>query len=335
MQRDRRATPRLWLCRVGVSALVVSLLAHPLLPHPELGQQPGDYIRVDVKLVLLEATVWNSAGETLDNLQREDFILFEGGIQQPIAHFSRDELPLAVTLVIDTSGSMAPYMEPLRKAALAALDRLKPEDRVALFTFTSGAKLRAPLTRDKELVARQIRRFHGGGETNIREGLHRAARYLREQAPQERRVILLVSDNLSDSIASHSPEETLQELLEADAALYNIKIVNWSQVGMPREVLLKMDLVELPKLVALTGGTLVNVHNLEGLPPACVALIALLKSRYTLGFYPGHEVDGKFHKLSLSLQPSFGEKNHEYHILSKDGYYATTRVSPVPRRKLN
>jgi len=38
------------------------------------------------------------------------------GIEQEIRHFSRDELPLGVGLVIDRSGSVAPVLQQLRRA---------------------------------------------------------------------------------------------------------------------------------------------------------------------------------------------------------------------------
>ena len=65
------------------------------------------------------------------------------GAQQQVAHFSRDQLPLAVALVVDLSGSIQPFLRPLRYATLTALKTLKPEDQVALITdgrFSGGTR---------------------------------------------------------------------------------------------------------------------------------------------------------------------------------------------------
>ncbi|MFQ5695922.1 MAG: hypothetical protein ACE5HB_08030, partial [Terriglobia bacterium] len=80
----------------------------PGLPPPPVESGDGYRLRVDVRLVMVDAVVQNHRGQALDDLTREDFRLFEDGIEQSIRLFSRAELPLAVALVVDQSGSVAP-----------------------------------------------------------------------------------------------------------------------------------------------------------------------------------------------------------------------------------
>src|SRR2546422_3732392 len=68
-----------------------------------MGPRRGRAIRVDVSLVLLDATVKDKAGRVMGALKQEDFVLDEDGVPQQVAHFSRDQLPLAVALVGDRS----------------------------------------------------------------------------------------------------------------------------------------------------------------------------------------------------------------------------------------
>ena len=101
-------------------------------------QQPsGPVIRREVDLVLVEAVVRDSAGRPMKGLKQDEFFLYEEGVQQEIAHFSQDQLPLAVALVVDQSGSIKPFLRPLQYASLTALRTLKPEDQVALFVFSN------------------------------------------------------------------------------------------------------------------------------------------------------------------------------------------------------
>src|SRR5579871_1853380 len=104
-------------------------------------------IQVDVNLVLLDATVKNKAGEIMANLKKDDFQVREDGATQKLDVFSRDELPLDVALVLDLSDSIGPFLGPLRDAASTALGALKPDDQVALFTFSTEAQLVTPFTK--------------------------------------------------------------------------------------------------------------------------------------------------------------------------------------------
>ncbi len=120
----------------------------------------------------------------------------EDGVVQKLDVFSRDELPLNVALVLDLSDSIGPFLGPLRDAATIALAALKPEDEVALFTFSTEAELRVPLTKDKNKIADQFNTFRAGGATNINDGIFVAAEYLLTRPPNGRRVIILISDDV-------------------------------------------------------------------------------------------------------------------------------------------
>ena len=188
-------------------------------------------IKKEVRLVLVEATVKDKGGKAMKVLKQDDFLLYEEGQQQEIAHFSQDQLPLAVAMVVDLSGSIQPFLRPLRYASIAALKALKQEDEVALFTFTGTVDRRVDLTRDKLAVSDQIEFFEAEGGTNINDALYQAARYLREEAPAARRVIVLVSDNVP-TVGGESPERVLTEALEADAAIYGLKVPGRNPRGL-------------------------------------------------------------------------------------------------------
>lgn len=123
---------------------------------PSASELKGYKIHSDVNLVLVDVTIRNSQGKILDNLKQEDFHLFEDGKEQKIQHFSRDELPLALALVVDRSGSVAPFLNELRHAAYETLRQLKPGDEVALFTFAHDVERLEDLTTDRQRIADSI-----------------------------------------------------------------------------------------------------------------------------------------------------------------------------------
>src|SRR5271170_1211494 len=153
----RRKAPRVLVC-------VLFFPVFFCFPSPAQ-ESDQSVIHVDVGLVLLDTTVKTRAGQIMGNLKKEDFEVREDGVPQKLDIFNRDELPLSVALVLDLSDSIGPFLGPLRQAANTALSALKPEDEVALFTFSTEAQLRAPFTKDKSQIAQQINAFKVGGAT--------------------------------------------------------------------------------------------------------------------------------------------------------------------------
>jgi Ca-activated chloride channel family protein len=293
----------------------------------ERQQEQIPTIRREVRLVLVEATVKDKGGKVMKILKKEDFQVYEDGQPQEIAHFSQDQLPLAVAMAVDLSGSIKPFLRPLRYASVAALKALKGEDAVALFTFSTEVDRRVELTKDKLAVSDQIESFEAGGGTNINGALYDAARYLREEAPAARRVIVLVSDNVP-TVASIRAGEVLDEALEADAAIYGLKVPgrNPPLAAMGARMASHGSFVNVKHVTEETGGEILEVEKEGSLFLAFQALIERLKTRYTLGFYPTKKTqDGKLRKIEVRLQPSFGAKGKDYTIVAKKGYYPATK----------
>src|SRR5665213_1006365 len=185
-------------------------------------------IRVDVNLVLVDATVKAKDGQIMSTLKKDDFEVREDGVLQKLDVFSRDELPVNVALVLDLSDSIEPFLAPLRDAAKVALGALKPEDEVALFTFSTEAQMRRPLTKDKNSIADQINTFEARGATNINDGIFSAAEYLLKQPPNGRRVIILISDDVGTDAGGQGTRDIVTEAIAADAVLYNLKIPGYN-----------------------------------------------------------------------------------------------------------
>ena len=311
----------LWRNTLRLSSLIVfSAFA---VRTPSRAQTPDQgVIRVDVNLVLLDATVKTKAGQIMADLKKEDFEVREDGVPQKVEVFSRDELPLNVALVLDLSDSIGPFMSPLRDAAATALAALRPEDEVALFTFSTEAVLRVPFTNDKSKIADQISGFHVGGATNINDGIFVAAKYLLSTPPRGRRVIILISDDVGTSAGGQGTHDIVTEAIAADTVLYNLKIPGYNPPGTLFAASMVPGLVNIRKVMDQTGGEIFDVRDVVNLDAVFRALIARIKTRYTLGYYTmATGAEGKPHKLDVHLASSFGKKGHDYVVLAKSGYY--------------
>jgi len=279
-------------------------------------------IRVNVNLVLVDATVKTKAGQIMPDLKRGDFELREDGTVQKLEVFSRDELPLNVALVLDLSDSIEPFLGPLRDAAATALGALKPEDQVALFTISTDAQLSMPLTKDKLSIADKINTFEARGATNINDGIFVAADYLLKTPPTGRRVIILISDDVGTSAGGQGTRDIVTEVVAADTVLYNLKIPGYNPWSTRMAAAMVPGLVNIGKVMDATGGELFDVQDVKHLDEVFQALIRRIKRRYTLGYYTmANQAEGKPHKLDVRLAPSFGKKGRDYTILAKSSFY--------------
>jgi Ca-activated chloride channel homolog len=261
--------------------------------------QPDFTFRTNTVLVTVEAVVRNEKGGFVGHLRAEDFVVYDNGVAQEIVSFSREELPLAVALVVDRSPSVQPYMPQLRAAALTALQRLKPEDQVTLFSFDMNPAQFTELSQDREYLAEMIGRIPGGVGTDIYDALYDAARYLHEKAPDRRHAIILISDNYQSVQSVNSTREVLQEMLEAGATLYSIKTRGDNPGQSGRE-----NPEVVARLARETGGQVLNAESVTHLPEALDAVILNLRQGYTLGFTPSTtDEEGSFHKLEVRLNP--------------------------------
>jgi len=100
-------------------------------------KDPIDVVKVNTDLVVFDVQVIDKqTGRVVGNLNKEDFELSDNGVKQQISYFSRDELPLSIILLLDVSASVRPIIHDIRDGALNALQRLKPDDQVAVMAFS-------------------------------------------------------------------------------------------------------------------------------------------------------------------------------------------------------
>lgn len=283
---------------------------------------PQSAVHISVNLVMVDATVKTKDGQIMANLKKSDFEVLEDDVVQNLEVFSRDELPLNLAIVLDLSDSMEPFLQPLRDSMTSALAALKPEDQVALFTFSSHVQLRVFLTDDKARIARYISTSPAGGATNINDGLYVAAKYFFNAHPNGRRVIILISDDVGTSAGGENTLKIIAESLEADAGVYNLTVPGYNPPEVIRGAHNISGLVDVRRVLEQTGGENFKVEDVAHLDAAFRDLIARIKTRYTVGYYARANKPGpKLHRLEVRLAPSFGKKGRDYFIVAKNGFY--------------
>jgi Ca-activated chloride channel homolog len=328
---DRRRATRPVLKRRPSEA---SVEASPPVPEPEVpvpaakvpeGSSTGADFSVRVQMVLVDAVIRDKSGRMMETLKKEDFSVYEDDVLQELQSFSRDELPLAVAVLVDRSGSVAPYLSELRRIATRALQQLKPSDEVALFSFANTVDRLVDLTPDRRRIADAIAHINGGGSTNINDAIFECAAYLRRMATERRHAIIMVSDNQATVNSRAGQGEVIREVLETDTVLYSIKTHGVSDpltIDLPSLILGGDDVT---KIARESGGEVLNASSVSSLDSVLSAVISRLRTRYALGYAPSNPAAGVFHSITVRLTDKFGKPGKDYFVLSRRGYYSVTK----------
>ncbi|MEW6734657.1 MAG: VWA domain-containing protein, partial [Acidobacteriota bacterium] len=314
-------------------------------------EQDSTEIKVQVDLVVTDAlVVQQRTGKVIDDLTENDFTLYEEGVKQQISHFSKDTLPLSIILLIDRAGCLDPFNDKVRRATLAALESLKPEDEVALMAFSQSSELIVDFSRKRDLIADAITNLpdHGHGNHCFNTAFYDAAQHMRNaNNPNGRRVIIMITAvtkgpkcEPSDKIVLHEllesgsvvcgliPSSILQRMENAVAHIPPIEVIN----GIPSPSILLGGLgalrpFNLNKLAEETGGEVVKTKVPE-LDVTFNNLVRRLRTRYSLGFVSSNpNFDGRYRKLKLAVSPNTKKRYGNIAVKTRHGYIATRRTS--------
>src|SRR5215510_11384193 len=97
-------------------------------------------VRVDTTLVTVPVVAMDRGGKFVPGLTKEDFHIYEKGVEQEITFFLSAEEPITVALMLDVSDSAESHLEEIKDAAIAFVDQLRPDDQVSVIAFDSGLR---------------------------------------------------------------------------------------------------------------------------------------------------------------------------------------------------
>lgn len=288
--------------------------------------------RSGAREVLVDVSVRDGKGHLLPELKRSDFRLFADGVERPISGFWFDESPIAVALVVDSSISMTLYIRDMQRTAEAVLSKLKPQDKVALFALDQSVDRLEDLTTDRKRVAAKIGRVpfmlnpapcegHGVPCTDVVNALFVATLYLKRNAPEMRRVIILVSDNVAGT-SMVGPDRVFRDQDELiDTALQTETVIYDLAVGTaPRpcaQAVSCAHVISMDKITRETGGEMIRASSAGKM---LEEVVQALRKRYLISFKPAQrEPDGRTHTISLQLTSRF-ERPATYTIRHRRSY---------------
>jgi Ca-activated chloride channel family protein len=256
-----------------------------------------------VDLVSLSVTVSEPSGRFVTDLAPEQFSVFEDGARQDVAYFSHTNLPVALSLLLDSSASMEDRLATAQEAAAGFARRLRPQDLGQLIDFDREVSVRQGFTNDGALLEQAIRRTVAGGSTSLYNAIYIALRELKKvRAANEqdvrRQAIVVVSDG--EDTSSLVPYEQVLDLAKrSETAIYSIGLRTKGE--LLERGFREADFV-LRQLAQETGGRVFFPARIEDLAGVYTLIADELASQYSLGYVSKNpKRDGTWRRIAVRV----------------------------------
>jgi Ca-activated chloride channel homolog len=309
------------------------LVAVPTLAKPPQQKalhpgQAGTYrLKIDVDMVVLNATVLNSKGALVSGLGREDFQVYEDGVQQQISQFSHEDIPVTVGLVVDNSGSMGPKIDDVVAAALAFARSSNPKDQMFVVNFNEhvsfGLPRDMPFTDKTPQLQVALSTIQARGMTALYDALAAALEHLKK-GDRDKKVLIVVSDG-GDNASKHKLDQIMALAGQSDAIIYTLGLFDENDKDSNPGV--------LKQFAKATGGETFLPDSLKKVVPICERIAQDIRNQYTITYAPTNRTqDAKYRTIEVkAAAPGRGRLS----VRTRTGYSLPSKPQPGPAVSAN
>jgi Ca-activated chloride channel homolog len=290
-----------------LSALALLISFAPLDARQMVDARTKNF-RSASELVTTPVTVRDAEGRLVTTLEQKDFTIEEDGVAQPITMFTRERVPVSLSLAVDISDSMrGQRMLDARGALAHFLDRLlAPEDEASLIGFNHEARLFHGWAIDRGNMRTRLDEMRPSGGTAMYDAID-VSLPLFESRQHQRAAIVLVSDG-ADTASDTTPTVLKQKLNRSDVFLYAIGIDSLDARNSTR-----INPFTLQELTGQGGGYTEIVRSADELGPATQRIAEELNNQYMLGYTPTKKADGRYHTVRVKVS------NEAYRVRARRG----------------
>jgi Ca-activated chloride channel family protein len=261
-------------------------------------------LRVDIDLVLVNATVTDSQNNLITDLTAGNFQIWEDKVEQKIEYFSTEDAPLSLGIIFDVSHSMEKKIDVAREAAATFLQTGSIEDEYFLVEFSSRARLAEDFTTDISRLRDRLAFAPAEGTTAMYDAVYLGLNKVKS-GQNPRKALLLITDG-EDNHSRYSRGDIHELARESDVQIYIIDLGR-ALVG---------------ELAEITGGRSYR-GSVDDLEDICEKISLELRNQYVLGFASTNlNKDGKWRKLQIRAVPPPGMSR--LNVRTRSGYYAPT-----------
>ncbi len=280
---------------------------------PESGQDDsGRFVfKKQVQEVVLHATVVDETGRLVTGLDRSAFSIYVNGTLEPITSFRREDVPVAMGIVIDNSGSMRDKREQVNRAVLNLIRASNPQDEIFVVNFNQTPYLDQDFTSDVNLLQTALHQVSTRGSTALYDAVVASAVHLQHNPRLTKKVLLVITDG-QDNMSRETLQEAIRKLQpNKGATVYAI--------GLTDEGLTRTGRDALQNLATSTGGVAFFPQGLDDVNSITRSVAHDIRSQYTLAFKPGNASPQKgYQAIRVDAR---GPNKSRLTVRTRNGYY--------------
>jgi Ca-activated chloride channel homolog len=279
----------------------------------KLNDQGVFVFRKDVDEVLLHATVIDDKQHIVTTLDRGAFTVFEDGKPQNIISFHHVDIPVAMGIVIDNSGSMREKRSKVNQAALNLVRSSNPKDEVFVVNFNDEYYLDQDFTNDLLKLKEALEKIDARGGTALYDAVVASAEHLKRFARLEKKVLFVVTDG-EDNASNETLEQAVKHLQEENGpSVYAIGILGDEE--HPKRARKALDII-----AQHTGGIAFFPKTLDEVDAISKSVANDIRNQYAIGYKPTKpRAEGGFRQIRVEAKA----KGHgKMMVRTKSGYYA-------------
>jgi len=283
----------------------------PSISPIQSSEDQGRFVfKKQVQEVVLHATVVDETGRLVTSLDRSAFSIFQNGQPETVSSFRREDIPVAIGIVVDNSGSMRDKRAKVNQAVLNLIRASNREDEVFVVNFGQTPYLDQDFTSDENLLQTALHQVSSRGSTALYDAVVASDVHLLNNPRLEKKVLLLITDG-QDNMSRETLHDALRKLQSnKGAVLYAIGLTNEGMTRAGRDALMS--------LASSTGGAAYFPQSLDEVDAITRSIAHDIRSQYTLAYNPGSNIGTGYQRIQVEAR---GPGHARLTVRTRTGYY--------------
>jgi Ca-activated chloride channel homolog len=292
--------------RFGILGTTAALLlgSFQVLQLSLPAQEPVPVFRSEVAIVEVFAAVLDQKGRHVGGIPQQRFVVLDNGKPQPIVSFEAETTDIKCAILLDSTGSMQDTLPVMKNATIRLIERFRPNDWFALYSFNTSLTPLIDFTQDRTAAKRAVLRVRTGGATALFDSISKVAADM--AGDKGKRAIIVFTDG-QDNASALNAKSALARVRKVGVPLYTVAY---------GEALKNRVLTDSLRSIAKeTGGESFQAKRSQDIEDVFNEISGDLKNTYMITYAVPPSENNRWHQIQLTVRDMSGVQ-----IRAREGY---------------